>query len=63
MMEIILELSDPVVCSKNAQCLVYSIKFLATGLPVAKTLLKYNSYRLEENEEEENKSIKIELSE
>ena len=29
-------------------------KILATGRPVAKTLHKYNSYRLEENDEEEN---------
>ena len=36
-------------------------KILATGRPVAKTLLKYNSYRLEENDEEENESINIEL--
>ena len=28
-----------------------------------KTLLKYNSYRFEENDEEENESINIELSE
>ena len=38
-------------------------KILATGRPVAKNLLKYNSYRLEENDEEENESINIELSE
>ena len=38
-------------------------KILGTGLPVAKTLLKYNSNRLEENNEEENESINIELSE
>ena len=38
------------------------IKVLATGLPVAKTLIKYNSYRLEENDEEENESINIELT-
>ena len=62
-MEIILELFDLVVISKNAQCFVYSIKILATGRPVAKTLLKYNSNRLEENDEEENESIDIELSE
>ena len=38
-------------------------KILVTGRPVAKTLIKYNSYRLEENDEEENESINIELSE
>ena len=38
-------------------------KNLASWRPVAKTLHKYNSYRLEENEEEENESINIELSE
>ena len=27
-----------------------------------KTLIKYNSYRLEENDEEENESINIELT-
>ena len=36
---------------------------MATGRPVAKTLLKYNSYRFEENDEEENESINIVLSE
>ena len=36
---------------------------MVTGRPVAKTLLKYNSNRLEENDEEENESIDIELSE
>ena len=36
---------------------------MATGLPVAKTLIKYNSNNLEENDEEENESINIELSE
>ena len=45
------------------QCLVYSIKILATGRPVAKTLIKYNSYRLEENDEEENEPINIVLCE
>ena len=29
-------------------------KILATGLPVAKTLHKYNNNNLEENDEEEN---------
>ena len=38
-------------------------KILATRRPVAETLLNYNSYRLEENDREENESISIELSE
>ena len=35
---------------------------LASGLPVAKTLIKYNSNNLEENDEEENEPINIELT-
>ena len=42
---------------------IYFIKILATGKPVADILIKYISYRLEENDEEENESINIELSE
>ena len=38
-------------------------KILATGRPVAKTLIKYKSYRLEENDKEDKESINIELSE
>ena len=41
---------------------IYSIKILATGKPVAKTLIKYNSNRLEENDEEEKEPINIELT-
>ena len=37
-------------------------KILATRRPVAKTLHKYKSIRLEANDEEENESINIELS-
>ena len=37
------------------------MKILATGRPVAKTLVKYNSNKLEENDEEENESINIDL--
>ena len=37
-------------------------KNLAIGLPVAKTLIEYNSNSLDENEEE-NKTIDIELTE
>ena len=37
-------------------------KNLATGRPVAKTLIKYNSNSLEENDEEEKDQINIELT-
>ena len=37
-------------------------KNLATGRPVAKTLIKYNSNNLEENDEDK-ESINMELSE
>ena len=36
---------------------------MATRRPVAKTLIKYNSNSLEKNDEEENESINIELTE
>ena len=36
---------------------------MATGRPVDKTLIKYNNYRLEENDEEEKEPINIELTE
>ena len=36
---------------------------MATGLPVAKILIKYNSNNLEENDEEEKEPINIELIE
>ena len=36
---------------------------METGKSVSKTLIKYNSNRLEENDEEENESINIELTE
>ena len=35
---------------------------MANGLPVAKTLIKYNSNDLEENKEEEKEQINIELT-
>ena len=38
-------------------------KILATRKPVAKYLIKYNSNWLEENDEEENESINIDLTE
>ena len=62
MMEIILELFDPQQCSKNIQCLVYSIKILPTGRPVAKTLIEYNNNK-EEKDEEENEPIDLEFIE
>ena len=36
---------------------------MATDLPIAKTLIKYNSNNLEENDEEEKEPINIELTE
>ena len=38
-------------------------KILVTSLPVAKTLIKYKSNNLEENDEEEKEPIDIELTE
>ena len=38
-------------------------KILATVLPVVKTLIKYNSNRLEKNDEDEKEPIDIELTE
>ena len=63
MIENILELSDPVVMQSKYTMYSYLIKNLATGRPVAKTLNKYNSNRLEENIEEEKEPINIELAE
>ena len=62
MMEITSELSDPVVMQSKHTMSIYSIKILATGKPVAKILIKYNSNRLEENDEEEKEPINIELT-
>ena len=61
MMEVTLELSDPVVMQQNTQCFIYFIKNLATRRPVAKALIKYNN-NLEKNEEEK-EPINIELTE
>ena len=36
---------------------------MATDLPIAETLIKYNSNNLEENDEEEKEPINIELTE
>ena len=42
---------------------MYSIKILATGRPVGKTLIKYNCNSSEEIEEEEMEPINIDLTE
>ena len=62
MMEITSELSDLVVMhlKHTMSCIFY--KILATGLPVDKTLIKYNRNNLKENDEEEKGPINIELS-
>ena len=62
-MEFTLELSDPVVVmqSKHTISSIFH-KILATGLPVAKNLIKYNN-RLEKKDEEEKEPINIELTE
>ena len=62
MMEFALEFSDLIVCSQNTQCFEYSIKILATGLPVAKTLITYNN-NLEKKDEKKKDPINIELIE
>ena len=65
MMEFILELSDSVVMqSKRTMYRVFhKKKNLATRSPVAKTLIKYNSKNLEENDEGVKEPIDIELTE
>ena len=63
MMEVILELFDLVVMqSKHTISRIFH-KNLATGRPVAKALIKYNSNNLEENDGEEKELINIELTE
>ena len=58
-MEVILELSDPVVMqSKHTMSRLFH-KILATGRPVSKILIEYNSNSLEENDEEEMEPIDI----
>ena len=42
---------------------IYSIRILATGRLVAKTLIKYNIYRSEKNDEEVKEPINFELTE
>ena len=41
----------------------YFIQILTTGLPVSKTLIEYNRNNLEENDEEEKKSMEFEFIE
>ena len=43
--------------SKHTMSHILHLKKLTTGLPVAKTLIKYNSNSFEENEEEESFDI------
>ena len=62
-MEVTLELSDPVVMQSKHTIYYVFRKNLAAGLPVAKTLIKYNSNSLEENDEEEKEPINIEFNE
>ena len=53
MIEFTLELSDLVVMQLNTQCKYIPLKKLtASFLLEAKTLIEYNSYYLEENEDE-----------
>ena len=61
-MEIILKLFDFVAMQSKYTMSHIFHKILATGSPVAKTLIKYNSNNLEENEDE-NELINIELTE
>ena len=61
MIEATLELSDLVAMHKKHN-VIYSIKIWVNGLPVAKTLIKYNNNSSEENDEEERKLIYIEFT-
>ena len=61
-MEVTLELSDLVVMqSKHTISHIIHLNKLATGLPVAKILIKYNINNSEDNQEEKN-PIDIEFS-
>ena len=63
MMEIILELSDPVVMQlKRTMSRIFHKNF-GNWKTCGQNFNKNNSNSLEENEEEENESINIELSE
>ena len=62
MMEIKLELSDPeVIKQKHTMSCIFH-KILATGRPVAKTLIKYNKNNSEENDEKEKELMDIEFT-
>ena len=62
MTEVILELSNLIVMqSKHTMSHIFH-KILANSLPVAKTLIKYNSNNSNENDEDEKESINIEFT-
>ena len=63
MMEIILEFFDLVVMQSKHTLSLNFIKFLVTGGPITKTLIKYNSNSLEENDEKEKEPIDLEFAE
>ena len=48
---------------KTHNFLYIQLKFLTTGVPVTKTLIKYNSNNLKENDEEEKEPINLKLTE
>ena len=57
-------MSDLVVMqSKHTMSCIFHLKKLATGFPISKTLIKYNSNSLDENNEIEKEPIDIELTE
>ena len=58
-MKIILELSDHVVMQSKQTMSRIFYKILATGRPVTKTLIKYNSNNLEEKDEEEKEALSL----
>ena len=62
MISIILELLDLVVMQSKHTMQIYSIKKLATGRSVSKTLIKCNN-NSEENDDEEKEPINIDLTE
>ena len=55
-------MSDLVVMQQKHTMSRIFHKILATGLPVAKTFIKYNSNNLGANDEEEKEPINIELT-
>ena len=62
-MEIVSELPDLVEMQSKHTMSYILHKNLATGLPIAKALIKYNSNSLEQIDEEEKEPINIELTE